>query len=55
MARIKIHNGGYHAHAQISNTYNSNLSYNSTKFLRAFMGQFFTRQFFGILENHNGR
>ena len=26
MTQIKNHNGGYYAHAQISNTYNSNLS-----------------------------
>ena len=26
MAQITIHNGGYYAHVQISNTYNSNLS-----------------------------
>ena len=26
MKQIRIHNGGYYAHAQISNNYNSNLS-----------------------------
>ena len=26
MTQIKIHNGGYHGHAQTSNCYNSNLS-----------------------------
>ena len=44
------------AHAQISNTYNnSNLSKNSTKCLRAFMGQSFKGHFFGIIKNHNGK
>ena len=51
MAPIKNHNDGY-AHAQISSTYNSNL--NLTKFLRAFMGQFFKGKFFGIIKKHNG-
>ena len=34
MAQIKIHNGEYYAHAQISNAYNFCLSSNSTKFTR---------------------
>ena len=40
MAQIKIHNAGYYAHAQTSNAYNFCLSWNSTKFLRTFMGQY---------------
>ena len=40
MAQIKIHNGGYYAHAQTSNAYNFCLSLNSTKFIRTFMGQY---------------
>ena len=55
MAPIKNRSGGYFAHAHIFNTYNSNLSKNPTKFLRAFMGQFFKMQFFSIINNHNGR
>ena len=40
MAHIKIHNGGYYAHAQTYNAYNFCLSSNSTKFIRTFMGQY---------------
>ena len=40
MAQIKIHNGGYYAHAQTSNAYNFCFSWNSTKFIRTFMGQY---------------
>ena len=40
MAQIKIHNGGYYAHAQTSNAYNFCLSWNLTKFIRTFMGQY---------------
>ena len=38
MAQIKIHNGGYYAHAQTSNAYIT--SGNSTKFIRTFMGPY---------------
>ena len=40
MTHIKIHNGGYYAYAQTSNAYNFCLSWNSTKFIRTFMGQY---------------
>ena len=40
MAQIKIHNGRYYAHAQTSKTYKFCLSWNSTKFIRTFMGQY---------------
>ena len=40
MAQIKNYNGGCCAHAQSSNAYNFCLSYNSTKFIRMFMGQY---------------
>ena len=40
MAQIKIHNGGYYAHAQTCNAYNFCLSRNSTKFISVFMGQY---------------
>ena len=40
MAQIKIHNGGLYAHVQTSNAYNFCLSWNSTKFIRTFMGQY---------------
>ena len=41
MEQIKIHNGGYYAHAQTSNACNFCLSCNSTKFIRTFTGQYF--------------
>ena len=52
MAQIKIHNGGYYAHAQTSNAYNFCFSLNPTKF---FMGLFLKGHFFGIIKNHIGR
>ena len=54
MAQIKIHNGGYYALAQTSNAYNFCLSWNSTKFIRTFMGQYLKGNNMAPKINHNG-
>ena len=43
-AQIKIHNGGYYAHAQTSNAYNFCLSWNSNKFYKNVHGIVFKGQ-----------
>ena len=54
MAQIKIHNGGYYAHAQTSNAYNFCLSRNSAKFIRTFMAQYLKGNNMAQIKIHNG-
>ena len=55
MEQIKIHSGGYYAHAQTSNAYNFCLSWNSTKFIRTLMGQYLKGNNMAQIKIHNGR
>ena len=54
MAQIKIHNGGYFAHAQTSNACSFCLSSNSTKFIRTFMGLYLKGNNMAQIKIHNG-
>ena len=51
---IKIRNSGYYADAQTSNSYNFSLSLNSTKFIRAFMGQYLKANNMALIKINNG-